>query len=151
MKIARLKVLCTVLMIVLLSGNAFADGTSPDTSNVLAVVPVKSGKVDQAVYRQFDKLVPELKKISKSKVVKLECRYSGQPGRERDVENAYKLAGRIEKYLRVHHKLDLDLWVAIDISPKSAHSSPVLTIAVFSDEIKKLDSVLIDPKKKEQQ
>lgn len=152
MKIARLlKVLCIVLMTVLLYGHAFADGTGPDTSKVLAVVPVKSGKVDQAVYRQFDKLVPELKKISKSKVVKLECRYSGQPGRERDVENAYNLAGRIEKYLRVRHKLDLDLWVSIDISPKSAHSSPVLTIAVFSDEIKKLDSVLIDPKKKEQQ
>jgi hypothetical protein len=151
MKIARLlNILYIGLVVVTLCSYAFADGTSQDTSKVLAVVPVKSGKVDQAVYRQFDKLVPELKKISKGKIVKLECRYSGQPDRERDVENAYKLAGRIEKYLRVRHKLDLDLWVAIDISPKVVQS-PVLTIAVFSDDIKKLDSVLVDPKKKEQQ
>lgn len=151
MIIARLlKVLYIGLAVVLLHGHALADEPGLDSTKVLAVVPVKSGKVDQAVYRQFDKLVPELKKISKSRVVKLECRYSGQPDRERDVENAYKLAGRIEKYLRERHKLDLDLWVAIDIS-KTVKPSPVLTIAVFSDDIKKLDSVLIDPKKKEQQ
>lgn len=152
MIIARLlKVLYIGLALVFLHGQALADESGLDSTKVLAVVPVKSGKVDQAVYRQFDKLVPELRKISKSKVVKLECRYSGQPDRERDVENAYKLAGRIEKYLRERHKLDLDLWVAIDISSKAVNSSPVLTIAIFSDDIKKLDSVLIDPKKKEQQ
>ena len=151
MKFARLFTLLYVgLAIVLSCGHAQADETNPDTAKVLAVVPVKGGKVDQAVYRQFDKLVPELKKISKNKIVKLECRYSGKPDRESDVENAYQLAGRIEKYLRVRHKLDLDLWVAIDISPKSASSSPVLTIAVFSDDIKKLDSVLVDPKKEQQ-
>lgn len=152
MKIAGLlNILFVSLIVVSLGGHALADGPGMDSSKVLAVVPVKSGKVDQAVYRQFDRLVPELKKLSKSRVVKLECRYSGNPERERDVDNAYKLAGRIEKYLRVRHKLDLDLWVAIDITPKTVKSSPVLTIAVFSDDIKKLDSVLIDPKKKEQQ
>jgi hypothetical protein len=139
------------LVVVLLHGYASADELSLDVSKTLAVVPVKSGNVDQSVYRQFDRLVPELKKISKDKIVKLECRYSGKPDREQDVENAYKLAGRIEKYLRVRHKLDLDLWVAVDITSKAAQSSPVLTIAVFSDEIKKLDTVLIDPLKVGQQ
>ena len=132
-------------VIVLLHGFASAGEPGLDGSKILAVVPVKSGNVDQSVYRQFDRLVPELKKSSKNKIVKLECRYSGRPDREQDVENAYKLAARIEKYLRVHHKLDLDLWVAIDIAPKSVKSSPVLTIAVFSDDIRKLDAVLIDP------
>ena len=134
-------------VIVLMHGYALAGEPSLDGSKILAVVPVKSGNVDQGVYRQFDRLVPELKKSSKNKIVKLECRYSGRPDREQDVENAYKLAGRIEKYLRVHHKLDLDLWVAIDIAPKSLTSTPVLTIAVFSDDIRKLDAVLIDSPK----
>lgn len=133
------------LVVVLLQGYALADELSLVASKTLAVVPVKSGTVDQSVYRQFDRLVPELKKISKNKIVKLECRYSGKPDREQDVENAYKLASHMEKYLRVRHKLDLDLWVAIDITPKSVKSSPVLTIAVFSDDIKKLDAELINP------
>lgn len=136
------------LVVVLIHGSALADDTNLAVSKILAVVPVKSGNINQSVYRQFDRLVPELKKISKNKIVKLNCSYSGQPDREQDVEKAYKLAARIEKYLRVHHKLDLDLWVTVDITPKSAKSSPVLTIAVFSDDIKKLDVVLIDPLKK---
>ena len=135
-------------VVVLFHGYALAGEPDLDVSKILAVVPVKSGKVDKNVYSQFDRLVPELRKISKNKIVKLECRYSGHPDRKQDVENAYKLAGHIEKYLRVRHKLDLDLWVAIDITPKSTKSSPVLTIAVFSDDVKKLDEVLINPPKK---
>lgn len=135
------------LVIVLIHGYALADESKLDVLKILAEVPVKSGNVDKSVYRQLDRLVPELKKISRNKIVKLECRYSGQPDRERDVENAYNLVARIEKYLRVRHKLNLDLWVAIDITPMSAKSSPVLTVAVFSDDIKRLDTVLIDPPK----
>lgn len=134
---------------VFLHGVALADESNIKITKILAEVPVKNGNVDQNVYRQFDRLVPQLKKISKSNVVKLECRYSGQLGREEDVENAYNMAARIEKYLRVRHKLNLDLWVAIDIVPKSASASPVLTIAVFSNDIKKLDNVMIDPHKNE--
>jgi hypothetical protein len=138
-----------MLALLLVHGYALADGPDPNVSKTLAVVPVKSGEVDQSVYRQFDRLVPELKKISRNKIVKLECRYSGQPDLEQDVENAYNLAARVEKYLRVRHKLDLDLWVAIDIIPKSIKSSPVLTIAVFSDDIKKLETERINPLKNE--
>lgn len=132
-------------VVMFLHGYALADGPSLDESKILAVVPVKRGDVDKTVYRQFDRLVPGLRKISKNKIVKLECSYSGRSDREQDVENAYKLAGHIEKYLRVRHKLDLDLWVVIDITSKSAKTSPVLKIAVFSDDIKKLDAVLVDP------
>lgn len=148
MRLAKLlSYIISGLVVVLVHGYVLAGEPSLDASKTLAIVPVKSGNVDQSVYRQFDRLVPELKKISGNKIVKLECRYSGQPGRELDVENAYKLAAGIEKYLRVRHKLNLDLWVAIDIKPKPAKSTPVLTIAVFSDDIKKLDAVPNDPAK----
>lgn len=142
-----LKCLMSVFFILLMHGLALADKPDLDFSKILAEVPVKNGNIDQNVYRQFDRLVPKLRKISKSKIVKLECRYSGQPDQEQDVENAYRLAASIEKYLRVRHKLNLELWVAIDIKPESVESSPVLTVAVFSDDIKKLDAVLVDPDK----
>lgn len=143
----------TVLSLVgvFLCGIVLADESNLDVSKILAVVPVKSGSMDNRVYSQFDKLVPELKKISKSKIIKLQCRYTGQPSREQDVLNAYKIATHIERYLRVRHKLDLDLWVAIDIAQKTVKTPPVLTIAIFSDDIKKLDAEQIDPPKNDQQ
>lgn len=140
-KIANCIVL--VLVVSLLSGYATAGEPSRDASKSLAVVPVKNGKIDKTVYRQFDRLVPELKKISKSRILKLVCRYSGQPDREQDVDSAYNLAAHMQKYLLVRHKLDLDLWIAIDITPQSAKTSPVLTLAVLPDDIKGLDASLI--------
>lgn len=131
--------------VALMVGSALAEEPRFDISRTLAVIPVKDGIVGKSVYKKFDRLVPELKKVSKNKVVKLECRYPGQPGREQDIEKAYELAANIEKYLRVKHSLDLDLWVSVVIAPKSSKSSPVLTMAVFSDDIKKLDAVLINP------
>lgn len=138
----------SLLVMVFMHGYALADDPNLGSSKILAVVPVKSGNINQSVYRQFDRLVPELKKISRNNIVKLDCRYSGRPDREQDVEKAYKLVANIEKYLRVRHKLDLDLWVAIDVKPKYANSPPLLTIAVLSDDIKKLGTVIIDPQKK---
>lgn len=147
MRIRMYSCILSLLFILFLNGYVLAEEPLPGITKVLAVVPVKSGAIDKNVYRQIDRLVPELKKYSKSNIVKLECRYSGRKDREKDVENAYKLAARIEKYLRDQHKLDLDLWVAIDIMPPSAKASPVLTIAVFSDDIKRLDSVRVDAEK----
>ncbi len=128
---AVLNAIVSGVIIVLLYGYALADEPGPDASKMLAVVPVKKGNVDQSVYRQFDRLVPELRKIATSKIIKLECRYSGRSDREQDVEDAYKIAARVEKYLRVRHKLDLDMWIAIEITAKSSRISPVLTLSVF--------------------
>ena len=135
----------SLIVVFLVQGAVLAAEPRSDFSTTLAVVPVKNGNVDQGVYRQFDRLVPELKKIAKNKIIKLECRYSGRSDRAQDVESAYKMAARIEHYLRVRHKLDLDLWVSIDITPKADKLIPVMTVAVFSDEIQKLDAVLVDP------
>jgi hypothetical protein len=135
------------IILAITSSFAFADELSMEESITLAVIPVKNGNIDQKVYRQFDRLVPELVKIPKKKIVKLEYRYAGQSDRELDVENAYDIAARIAKYLRVRHKLDLDLWLAIDITPKSGKSSSALTVAVFSDEIKKLEAIPVLPPK----
>lgn len=137
------------LFLVLMTGIALAEDLSFEETRILAVIPVKNGNIDQKVYRQFDRLVPELVKIPKTKIVKLEYRYYGQADRDMDVENAYNTAARIEKYLRVRHKLDLGLWLAIDITPKSSKTSSALTIAVFNDEIKKLDAVQVNPPKTE--
>jgi len=137
-----------LLMPLICDGIVWAQN-SMETSRVLAVVPVK-GSVDQSVYRQFDRLVPELKRIAKDNIIKLECSYSGRPESEQDVVNAYQVAGRIEKYLRVKHRLELDLWITIQLGARKSKTSSLLTIALFADDIKRLDSILIDPKKKEE-
>lgn len=135
------------LVIITNSRYSAAQETVLNNSKVLAVVPVAKGNIDQNVYRQFDRLVPELKRISRNNIIKLECRYSGKPEREQDVLSAYQIAGKIEKYLRERHKLELDLWITINLGKKRSKTSPVLTIAVFADDVKRLDSIPVDPKK----
>lgn len=136
------------LVVTFLSGgDTLAQEATLNASRVLIVVPVRTGNVDQSVYRQFDRIVPELKKISKDRIIKLECRYSETPKRERNIVQAYQMASQIEKYLRVRHRLDLDLWITVDVVAKQKKTPPVLTIAVFADDIKRLDAVVIDPKK----
>jgi hypothetical protein len=149
MRLASVSLLTiSVIAVTLLSGYAAAAGPSLDAAKTLAVVPVKSGKIDKSVYSQFDRLVPELKKISKSRILRLVCRYSGQPDREQDIDAAYNLAAHIQKYLLARHNLDLDLWIAVDITSTLPKKSPVLTLAVFPEEIKKLDAVLMNPIRK---
>ncbi len=139
------KSLVSGLAVILMCGSALAGDLNLDVAKTLAVVPVKNGNIDRKVYRQFDRLVPELKKNSKKKIFKLEYRYAGMPDRNQDVEDAYTRAALIEKYLRVHHKLDLDLWIAIDILPATVKFSPVLTMAVFPDAIRKLEAAPVIP------
>ena len=144
-----LMILHTVIFVLtlLVGGHSEAREPALQNSKVLAVIPVAKGNIDQSVYRQFDRLVPELKKISNNNIIKLECRYSGQPEREQDVMKAYQLAGKIEKYLREKHKLGLDLWITISLGQKNSKPHPSLTIAVFADDIKNLDTLPVEPKK----
>lgn len=139
------------LIIILLSvksgGISSAQDSMLTATRVLAVVPVK-GSIDQSVYKQFDRFVPELRKISKDNIVKLECRYTGRSEFEQDVLNAYQIAGKIEKYLRNQHKLSLDLWITIKMGPVQPKYASILTIALLADDIKRLDSIVIDPEKR---
>lgn len=135
------------LMTVIFCCDSLAQDSLPDTSTVMAVVPVAKGDNDRSVYRRFDRLVPELKKMSRDKIIKLECRYAGLAVLEKDVLNAYQIAARIENYLRVQHKLDLDLWITIRMAEKQTRPSSVLTIAVLADDIKRLNSLPVEPGK----
>lgn len=138
-----------ILVLAFMPANCFSaqDSVSND-KNVLAVIPVASGSIDQSVYRRLDRLVPELKKISRDKIVKLECSFAGQAEREKDVIHAYQAVSRIEKYLRVHHKLELDFWISIGLTSKKTKLSPIITISVFADEIKNIDSAPVVTEKK---
>lgn len=136
-----------ILLSVMFGGISSAQDSILSAARVLAVVPVK-GDIDQSVYKQFDRLVPELRKISRDNIVKLECRYTGRSELEQDVINAYQIAGKIEKYLRNQHKLALDLWITIQMGAKQPKSTSVLTIALLADDMKRLDSIVSDPEKK---
>lgn len=123
------------------------DKVTADGARILGVVPLQGASVTPVVYRHIDRLVPDLKKLSKDKIVRLECRYNGKSDREQDVLNAYMLAARVDKYLRERHKLDLDLWIATHIGAPVRGKQAALTFAVFADEIGKLDRLPIDPAK----
>jgi len=127
---------------------AFAEnGTELDRAKVIGIVPLTKAGVTQNVYRHIDRIVPELKKISAERIIKLECSYTGLSEREHDVLSAYQIAERVEKYLREHHKLNLDLWVAANIGIQTRQHPPALTFSVFSDDIRSLEKVSAVPAK----
>lgn len=145
MKLMRGAIFMAVLLVALSGISYAAQETLSDSSRVLAVVPVSKGGINRDVYRQFDSLVPELQKISKDNVIRLECRYAGRPEREQDVLKAYQLAARIEKYLREQHLLELDLWISISLEQKTASALPAFTITVLADEIRRLNTIQVKP------
>lgn len=132
------------LMNVIFSSDSFAQSSLLDTSTVMAVVPVSIGDNDRSVYKRLDRLVPDLRKMSRDKIIKLECRYAGSALHEKDVLNAYQIAARVEKYLRVQHKLELDLWITIRMAEKQTKPASVITIAVLADDIKRLNSLPVE-------
>lgn len=118
-----------------------------DRSKVIGVIPLSKDGVTRNVYRSIDRLVPALKRLSADGIVKLECRYTGMPEREQDVLNAYQIAGRVERYLREHHKINLDIWIAAHIGTPSRENPPALTFSVFSDELRNLERLPVYPAK----
>lgn len=121
------------------------DGAVLDSAKLIGSVPLTKAGVTQNVYRYIDRIVPELKKIPSERIVKLECNYSGLPEREQDILSAYQIAGRVEKYLREHHKLNLDLWIAAHIGKQTRQYPPTLTFSVFSDDVKNLEKLPVVP------
>jgi|GEM_PF-3306482 len=127
----------SVFCILFLSGNAIAGENStndPITARVIAVVTLEKPGNTAHILKQVDRIVPELKKISADKIIRLDCNYKGALKRESDVRAAYTAAAKIEKYLRERHKLKLDLWISARLS-RGKSSNPRMVISVLSDEI----------------
>ena len=151
MKILNVIISMLMFLLTTLSGQCLsAQDIVSDNSRILAVVPLSKGSINKYVYRKFDALVPELKKISRNSIIKLECRYSGRPEREQDVIKAYQYAGSIAKYLRERHKLALDLWITVNLSEQVPKVLPVITIAVFANDIERPNSIQVEPSRNKQ-
>ena len=135
-----------LLFILATASPVFADnGTVLDKAKIIGIVPLTKDGVTQNIYRNIDRIVPELKKLPSERIVKLECSYNGLSKREPDVISAYQIAGRVEKYLREHHKLNLDLWIAAYIGMQERQHPPALTFSVFSDNVRHLEKVPVVP------
>lgn len=120
-----------------------ADVDGLQNKDVIGVVPLTKAGVNQDVYHNIDRIVPELKKLPPERIIKLECSSSGQSEIEQDVLSAYMIAGRVEKYLREHHKLNLDLWIAAHVSKQSS-KQPALTFSLFSEDNNKVDKLPVE-------
>lgn len=143
-----------VLLIVILLGAlqsampAFADQeVLSEQSKVIGVVKLTKAGITKSVYRRIDSIVPELKKLSPKQIIRLECRYNGAPDREQDVLKAFTLAGRVEKYLRERHKLNIDVWLTTHIGVSKNENAAMLVFSKFSDDIRKLDKQPVIPVK----
>lgn len=133
--------LMCILIILLYAVSAIANSDNmAEYTKVIGMIPLSKNGVTNNVYRKIDLLVPELMKFSKKRIIKLECRYNGVAEREQDVSAAFMIAGKVEKYLRERHKLNMNVWLTTQIG-SSRENSPALTFSVFKNEINVLDAL----------
>lgn len=137
MKILLTPCLLMLLLGLILLGNvsrvSAEDSQDVVNATVIGVVKLDKSGVTPTILKQVDRLVPAIKKMSTDKIVKLDCRYMGKTNRESDVRAAYSAASRIEKYLREHHKLKLDLWITAQLHT-GKRDEQKLVFSVFKDE-----------------
>lgn len=128
-----------LLFLALTSSREVAAGDS-DLSEYLTkvgIIPVPTAGVTGNVYQRVDRLVPELKKLSQEQVILLECHYNGKIDRENDLSRAFTIAAQVEKYLREHHKLHVELWLSAH--SKTDGNASALTFSVLSPSYRELD------------
>lgn len=115
----------------------------PLTARVIGVLTLEKTGASH-VFKQVDRLVPELKKMPSDKIIRLDCSYKGFSNNEKDVRAAYSAAAKIEKYLREHHKLKLDLWISARLN-QGKKGVPRMVISVLSDEINQYQKLPVNP------
>ena len=133
--LTNMKSVLLVWMILLSPIPVIAGPVESSEQKVIRVVPLTHAGVTKSLYNQIDRLVPQLKKISANEIVKLECHYNGNSKQEQDVVNAFMIAARIEKYLREHHKLKIDMWLSAHLVAFTHENPTALIFSVLSKDI----------------
>ena len=140
--------MCIVLslLVIVLCGKEInaAERKTPESVSVIGVVPVSMTGTNQKMYYNIDRLVPELKKIPSERVLLLECLYSSRADLEQDVSQAFSVAAQVEKYLREHHKLQVELWLSAHPTVSVQGNTSELTFSVLSQSYWDLDRMQPD-------
>lgn len=135
--------ICVVLslLVIVLYGKEInaVERNTPESVSVIGVVPVSMTGKTQNLYYNIDRLVPELKKIPPERVILLECLYNGRADRKQDVSQAYSVAAQVEKYLREHHNLQVELWLSAHPTVPVRGKTSELTFSVLSQSYWDLD------------
>ena len=139
--------ICMVLslLVMFLCGNEVAaERKASEFVSVIGVVPVSMTGTNHIMYYNIDRLVPELKKIPAERVILLEHLYNARGDREQDVSRAFSVAAQVEKYLREHHKLQVELWLSAHPTVPVRGTTSELTFSVLSRSYWDLDRMQPD-------
>ena len=137
-------IVLSLLVMFLCGKEVAAERNTSESVSVIGVVPVSMTGTNQKMYYNIDRLVPELKKIPSERVILLECLYNGRADREQDVARAFTVAAEVEKYLREHHKLQVELWLSAHPTVSVQGTASELTFSVLSQSYWDLDRMQPD-------
>lgn len=111
----------------------------PEKYEIIGEAQIKSPSFasDIQAKRKIDALVPKLRKVGKGKVIRIEGRFSGRDKDEK-IKKSLIIAKEVEQYLRVKHKLPLDLYIAAQddiVDNKSGKSVRILVYSADFSEV----------------
>ncbi len=102
----------------------------------------KSLQEDLRARRAIDKLIPELIAKGKDRVVRLEGHSNSRMGKAAYVRESLYLAKEVEKYLRLDHKVNLDLYLTALDDKITPRNGKFVRIVVFPQELREKPGVI---------
>lgn len=96
---------------------AYAQGRNqslPEGCELIGKISFRTGTLNSDVRAKhnLDALVPKLIKLGKGKVVRVEGYFAPSNSKAEKVKKSLYLAKEVEQYLRIKHRLGLDLYIA---------------------------------------
>ncbi|ABQ26328.1 hypothetical protein [Geotalea uraniireducens] len=86
----------------------------PEGCEQIGEISFRTGSLnsDGRAMHNLDALVPKLIMLGKGKVVRIEGYFAPSNSKDEKVKKSLYLAKEVEQYLRIKHKLGLDLYIA---------------------------------------
>lgn len=86
----------------------------PEGCEQIGEISFRTGSLnsDSRAMHNLDALVPKLIILGKGKVVRIEGYFAPSNSKDEKVKKSLYLAKEVEQYLRIKHKLGLDLYIA---------------------------------------
>jgi len=120
------------------------EGYASESLSVVGLVPVSLTGVTSDMYISVDRLVPHLKEYLPERAILLGCTFNGRADSEKDVTRAFAIAAQVERYLREHHKLQVELWLSVIPQLTLQESASTLTFSVLPHSYRDFDQMQAD-------
>lgn len=138
----RLKIVCFLILMgwCTLTHAQRANQSLPEGCEQIGEISFRPGRLnsDGRARHNLDALVPKLILLGKGKVVRIEGYFAPSNSKDEKVKKSLYLAKEVEQYLRIKHKLGLDLYIAAQDDTVDKGNRPSVRILLYPNDFSEI-------------